>query len=327
MNLSEVKKVLEQYGLEMYHRMPLSEAFSILNRNGYLLEDGADIGDDDTDDEDEGEDEGGNEPDESKLTDDQKKNIEIIKNKLEGIEDYTTYVKALSSMKPEQAKLLKELVGDGEYAKAVKVSTVSIPVSTLHPTQQEIDVQNSLFFPLNKNPDGILPILRGTDDIVINKSPIIIYKYKDTYYIIDGHHRWSQVFMLNPNATMKAILYSSPENTDETPVEMLRDFQLVIKATKGEVKVATADKKYNVYTMTEQAIKDYIDTNITEKAIAQFQKYKDGIQKKGIVNYITKNAMTLKEKNGPAKGAPERGVMPQTDEESLDVAKKGMTDI
>lgn len=314
MNLNEAKQILKDNGY--FVEMPLDEALVYLKKKGYLYEAEEDETDDFEADE-----------EESEEDEEMSEELKYIVDKLRGIKNYEQYVSFLKGMKDEQTKLLSKLIGDGEFSKDVKVQTGSLGVKFLHPTQQEIDVNNSLAFPLSKKPESIPAILKPSGAITINNSPIIVYKHEGSYYIIDGHHRWSQVFLMNPKAKMKIILFSAPKGSDETPVEMLRDFQLVIKAKTGDVKIANADSEYNVYKMSSDAIKNYVLKITTDDAVKQWASVVEGSTKESIADFITNNAETMKKNNGPAEGAPRRNVMPQTDKATIKAAAKGMMDI
>ena len=128
---------------------------------------------------------------------------------------------------------------------------------------------------------------------------------------------------------MNIILFSTPKGTNETPVDMLRDFQLVIKAVTGKVKISDANSKYNVYKMSDDAIKNYVIDVMTDDALKLWQTYEgqEKATKETVADYIVKNADRLKKNNGPAEGAPRRNVMPQTDTKTIEVAAKGMIDV
>ena len=314
--------------------MDLLEDRHILHKNGYKMVDEAYnyLYEADEEDDFEASDETQETEEKQQADGDMSVQLKHILDRLRGINNYEQYVSALKGMKPIQVQLLQDLIGDGEFAKEVKVQKGNLSVKLLHPTQQEIDVNNSLYYPLNKNPNGppsIVDILKGGQPFTINKSPIIVYKHEGKYYIIDGHHRWSQIFLLNPNAKMNIILFSTPKGTNETPVDMLRDFQLVIKAVTGKVKISDANSKYNVYKMSDDAIKNYVIDVMTDDALKLWQTYEgqEKATKETVADYIVKNAVRLKKNNGPAEGAPRRNVMPQTDTKTIEVAAKGMIDV
>lgn len=322
MNLSLAKRILMENGYELTKGRKLLESENYLKRHGYFLVEAEE------DEEEEDETDDFDEDSEDKISAEEKKELKDIVDALKSKTNYADYVKELKGLKDNQRKLLKYLVGDGPLSKDVSVKRGSLSVKILHPTQQEIDVQNSLAYPLQKDPKGIPPILKGDSPITIADNPILVYKYNGDgkYYIIDGHHRWSQVCLLNRSAKMKVILFSSPSE-NEKPVSMLRDFQLVIKAVTGEVKIAEADSKYNIYTMTDDAIKSYIDNTITDGAVQQWQTVKEDATKESIENDIVTNAKKLKKYNAPAEGAPRRNIMPQTDDKTIAIAARGMTNI
>lgn len=314
--------------------MDLLEARHILHKNGYKMVDEVYnyLYEADEEDDFEASDETQETEEKQQADGDMSVQLKHILDRLRGINNYEQYVSTLKGMKPIQVQLLQDLIGDGEFAKEVKVQKGNLSVKLLHPTQQEIDVNNSLYYPLNKNPNGppsIVDILTGGQPFTINKSPIIVYKHEGKYYIIDGHHRWSQIFLLNPNAKMNIILFSTPKGTNETPVDMLRDFQLVIKAVTGKVKISDANSKYNVYKMSDDAIKNYVIEVMTDDALKLWQSYKgqEKATKETVADYIVKNADRLKKNNGPAEGAPRRNVMPQTDTKTIEIAAKGMIDV
>ena len=94
-------------------------------------------------------------------------------------------------------KEFQEMGGEG-----VKVTKDSVSVRNLFPTQNEIGADDSLGF-LFSHPNlvkGNVDMAFSGQPVEINHTPIIVYGN----YIIDGHHRWSQVFLLNPNASMTA---------------------------------------------------------------------------------------------------------------------------
>jgi len=77
----------------------------------------------------------------------------------------------------------------------------AISVDELLPTQNEIDVDKSLKYPM-KNPVDFLNYVNGEGEAFAPGGPIVTY---DGKYVIDGHHRWSQVYACNSRAKIQAI--------------------------------------------------------------------------------------------------------------------------
>lgn len=97
--------------------------------------------------------------------------------------------------------LLKEFteLGGGN----VSVNPTTVNVSQMRPTQNIIAADGSLGYILYKHPELIKSNVANAfkGNVAINGTPIITCGN----YIVDGHHRWSQTYLLNPNATMQAI--------------------------------------------------------------------------------------------------------------------------
>ena len=85
----------------------------------------------------------------------------------------------------------------------VQVTPTTVNVSQMRPTQNIIAADGSLGYILYKHPElikeNVANAFRG--NVKINNTPIITCGN----YIVDGHHRWSQTYLLNPSATMDAI--------------------------------------------------------------------------------------------------------------------------
>lgn len=217
---------------------------------------------------------------------------------------------------PKLYALLSEGFGSGKLAK-VKMSseTVGIPVLKLLPTQSEIGLDNSLKFPLSQDCSSYF-----SDSAITIVAPIVTYCKQ---FVVDGHHRWSQLYMINPKAAISAINFNYSE---ESPIRALRNFQ-------GAVAVANKDvpkqysKVHNVYDMSESQIWDYVDKNITDACWKSLVKQGVCDDRESAIDYITNNAMELKENNPHFIDAPEREYMPQTDNESIDIAKAGQTNL
>lgn len=199
-------------------------------------------------------------------------------------------------VKDPKLKFLLSLGYGGKFADMqLNIASIQVPVTKLIPTQSEIDMTNSLKY-----------ILQGKDiescffDPVVIIRPIITFNGK---YIVDGHHRWSQIYLTNPNAQIACLDICGKL----TPLEMLKAVQSTIGTNLGYLESRKV-KGTSLYDANESTVRKYINANITPKAIKEIER----VIGKDPCDYLTKNCLMLKNKNKPIKGAPERGFMPQT---------------
>ena len=134
----------------------------------------------------------------------------------------------------------------------------SISVQKLIPTQNEIDFDKSITHILkNTFPDTIDKIYKG--DSVEIVSPVVVLNDK---YILDGHHRWSQVYTGNPEATIKClVLYA-----DIKPLDMLKILQLAIVQELKKIPTSVV-KGSNIFKLDFKKMKSDIEKIITEDAL------------------------------------------------------------
>lgn len=183
--------------------------------------------------------------------------------------------------------------------------TVAPKVSDLQPTQNEIDVDKSLKFPLT-NADSAATCLKGGLIAVAGKRIITGGGGK---FIIDGHHRWSQVCALNPEAKIAAIDLSDIKD----PMKALKATQLGIAADLGKVPVAKVEGQ-NLLKMSKDALISYVIKTITPEVLEVFKKAGKGDSPETVGQFIWNNVDKMQQNNQPVSGAPERGIMPQTDD-------------
>lgn len=216
---------------------------------------------------------------------------------------------------PKLYALLKEGFGDGELAK-VKMSTqpTAIAVTQLLPTQSEIGLDNSLKYPLSQDCSKLF------NSPITIVAPIVTYRKT---FVIDGHHRWSQLYMMNPEAKITAINFNYSE---QSPFRALRNFQGAIAVAHKEVPKQYS-KVNNVYEMSDSAIEKYVDENISDACWKSLVNVGVADDRDSAIDYILDNIDQLKDENKPYGDAPAREYMPQTDEKSIEIAEEGQTNI
>ena len=214
----------------------------------------------------------------------------------------------------------------------VKFKSMSVPCINLKPTQNEIDIDKSLSYPLQKESSATL--LSYFNGGTFAPGGAIVTGGNGSF-IIDGHHRWSQLYCMNPNAQIQCIDMTSITNPDLA----LKVTQLAIAATAKKIPVEEVKGK-NLLIIDEKSLKEYITNKISTNALQAFQELKnqgskvendfqfflryltnfneqEALQDPQLLefaqNYIWKNSSTMQQNNQPVAPAAPRSVMPQTD--------------
>ncbi len=218
------------------------------------------------------------------------------------VEDFVTKFKSIASDPKVQAVLKAGQTDADPKDEVVKYSTKQLKVTGLLPTQNEIGFDQSIENIITDQYGSLESILKGKANV---GGPIVTYQGK---YVIDGHHRWSQVYAANPNASMEAIDLQG----NLKPTEMLKVVHAAIAADIGKVP-SSNPKGINILNgVSEKQVTDKVDEKLTDKAkgVWAANGYKDN---KAIADHIYKNLQSLINKNKPVPGAPGRKDMPQTD--------------
>lgn len=211
-----------------------------------------------------------------------------------------------------------------------------LDVITLMPTQNEIDIDKSLAFILKDAKDkkgntistasGIKKFFQPKAITII--APIVTFNKQ---FIIDGHHRWSQTYCANPDAKITAINFSGRIS----PLQMLKAVQATIGSNLGEVPSQKVDGS-NIYNVKKDYLLNYMEKNLQEEHCQAYIEATKGspdhrplTNRKEVIDFLVNNCITLKGNNHPILGAPERGIMPQTDEDenAIPDLKIGITKI
>jgi hypothetical protein len=226
-------------------------------------------------------------------------------------DDYEKFVKELGS----NIKDSKFRAAIRSLAKAKKVNhkNIDAQVVKLIPTQNEIDVDKSLSYPL-KNEQYAREYLFCKSALKVAGS--LIVTSDNGKYVIDGHHRWSQVASINNKCLISAL-----DLTDITdPIKALKGTQLGIAAGHdangneiSEIPSLTVQGN-NLLKISKQDLKKYVIENIQDAVVNVFTQFNNKLNTKEIIaEYIWKNVYFIQMYNRPVKGAPARKIMPQTD--------------
>ena len=255
----------------------------------------------------------------------QKESLKRIFNRL----NYEDYTKVLDVLADDEASFqeIQEILR--EEAKNVSIKKKAFRVDSLFPTQNEIGLPDSLGYPFEHPPEDYpleedVYIHYATDDEFIEEKkgnyfvkgkpamvpgkPIVTFNGK---YIIDGHHRWSQIFMINPEARIVAYDLEIPTDTEE-PINALKMVQRYL-AQKGTPLAGIEANTLNVFKVNEFNVTNYIRDNM-QQGFVSFMYQKGHFHSfESIVSYLVHNIQKLQDTKKPIPGAPLRIFMPQTD--------------
>lgn len=199
----------------------------------------------------------------------------------------------------------------------IVVKKANIPVQNLQPTQSQIGLADSLGWTSKNKPKqaGVTAKLQSGSPADVG-GRIITANGK---YIVDGHHRWSQVYLLNPEASIPAYNFNVSENmpAEDRGKAALKLAHIAIAAVDKGVPLQPADAATDVYATRgdKQKIRSVLDNDRVigdEMAKALMDAY--GVSTRDeVVDKIAENAISLyDETKAAASTGPERGKMPQT---------------
>lgn len=217
------------------------------------------------------------------------------------IEDYVAALQKYST-DPKVAAVLKAGQTDGDPGdEKFSVGGGSIAVSDLKPTQNEIGAQESLKNILTDEYGSLDGFLKGNASF---PDPIITYNGE---FVIDGHHRWSQVYAANPNAKVPVLDIKGSLGADQ----ILKAVHTAIAADAGQTKTIAANLKAgNLLAFTDQDIADMVSNFLSDKAREVWTA--NGYDSDdAITQHIQSNVKEMLSKSKPENWAPSRSSMPQ----------------
>jgi len=238
-------------------------------------------------------------------------------------DSYETFVTQLGDAVADSkvAAVLAAGADDGEPAdEKITLTDGDIDVTALRPTQNEIALDKSLTYPLT-DVKSAEDCLKG-GSVAIAGNRIVT---AEGSYIIDGHHRWSQLYAMNKDA--KIAVTDMVSKDLKKPMDFLKITQVAIAADLKKVPNATAKGSINLITISKDQLKKFVKTTITPDVMKIFVKYgkvkvnskKDAENLSAsnleqAANYIWTNVQSMQQTSKPVEGAPKRDFMPQTDD-------------
>lgn len=232
---------------------------------------------------------------------------------------YPDYVKTLNKMMddPKAAVLIKDGFGGDLGNSKFTFSVKKIKAKALRPTQSEIDIDKSLKHALN-TPSNMENDFKK--EVIIANMPLVTFRGN---YVIDGHHRWAEEAIINPDGKMVCFDYDNP---DISPIQMLKAVQasiaaaLVVQKRNNEDLPIGITKGQNLYDdkWDKNQIREYVEEKLTDICAKIFEKHTG----EDAVDTITNNAVSVKNNQYPEAGAPNRGEMPQTDKAGTEKGNK-----
>jgi hypothetical protein len=253
-----------------------------------------------------------------------KEKVKQLEKFLKG--SYEDYIDKLNELlkDPKTAALLEDAFG-GELGNIkLKFGRKNIPVQQLLPTQSEIDLKNSVLYPLC-HPECIKNFFKNANSLELS-IPLITF---NEMFIIDGHHRWSQGLCFNPSCKMVSINFKGAM----TPTQMLKATQGAIAAYMSKndnndngIPSSIVSKGFNIFDKNRAEMEDFLeqvyngviamgsDKCNVDVVISEISEFVPSItDRASLTSYICDNVERLKYDHTPVPGAPNRGLMPQTD--------------
>jgi hypothetical protein len=215
------------------------------------------------------------------------------------------FVRAIDSINNDSklTKVLSAGLTDGSPSdEKVWTRQMWLKVSDLIPTQNELDMEKTLK-DVTTNRHGNLNTFFTSNAKL--KKPIVVLNGR---FILDGHHRWSSVYMVNPSAKILSNVINAPI----TPIEALKMCHMALVVSSGENSPVREVDGKNLYSCSRESVAVYIKKYLSKDSLRIFGKYYANDTLKSAFNLIWSNIETMRENNPPIKGAVERKYMPQT---------------
>ncbi len=248
--------------------------------------------------------------------------------------------------------LLKKIAGDkefravagagktdaaGEADEAITVDQTSVPAGSLKATQLEIGFKASLGDQMTNQFQAVERALGlagpATPDIIMGSKegdiPLLVWAPPGgkPSHLLDGHHRWSQVMMTNPEGKVVVDVVSGPAM--KTSQDALKMMQLAIAATAGNV-ATKAFEGTDLMATNAATLKKYVMENVTDEVLQILVKAKKIAEpsKEAAAELFAANLGTIqaaKGKNDRQGGMPQAGKSGVAQSKVNDFLKTGST--
>ena len=241
------------------------------------------------------------------------------------------FVQAMQSNRKDLIQTVLAGARDGQEGDdAVSIEPVTVRCADLRPTQAEVVFSKSIPFALQR-PEVFMEYFKSDGPFKVGppgNDAIVVLNGK---YVLDGHHRWSSLFCVNPNAEMYAFNIKLPVS----PTNALKLMQASIKAYAGDVP-SNKGGGVNLFTIDENTLKQQVLKLVTPELAKQYiqlglvgdggnlggsggdvegsrdDRRTQEVAAKLLQNY-SKNVAIMQSRNKPVSGASSREPMPQTD--------------
>ena len=254
--------------------------------------------------------------------------LQQVLNPSTSVENFVNFLQSNQDQRVRAVLLAGRKDGDPQDEVLTVAKDRSLLVSKLKPTQNQIGVDESIFNLFNnKYKYNSLPKILEGNNLKLGKpgdDKILAYSNGSEFFVLDGHHRWSQIFVGNPKATAVCDVIQGKL----TAAQILKAVHSAIYADVGATNTITPQGKnlldpgdYN-QEIHNQKVGEFLDEEYRQ--VWAKQGYDDDIK---IANFTWNNILLMR-KNGTAQGAPERRWMPQPGHNNADqyqdLLKKGI---
>ena len=250
----------------------------------------------------------------------------------------SSFVQKMNSMQKETLKNIFSGLKDGAQEEdMVIIKQTTVKASALRPTQSEVVFGKSIPFALQR-PEMFMEYYTKDGPFKVgppNNNAIVTFKGK---FILDGHHRWSSLYCVNPDASLATFDISAPVS----PLTALKLMQASIKNYIGKKKIpSNKGGGVNLFTIDQETLFAEVERYVTPQLAQQYinlglmdslnEDIETGREQRRIQNpdreevgqlasvvqtlqgIYLENVTRMQTKNKPVSGATPRPPMPQTD--------------